>query len=80
MTLSALPADRELESTLLPRSREILAMLRQAGQMGTGEIVEGVGMKRPAVLRRLRALEEARLIEWSGKSKKDPRASWKIRT
>jgi predicted transcriptional regulator len=37
-------------------------------------------MKRPAVLRRLKALEEAGLIEWSGKSKNDPRASWKIRT
>lgn len=80
LTLSAVPTDRELESTLLPRSREILGMLRQAGQLGTGEIVEMLGMKRPAVLRRLKGLEEAGLIEWSGKSKKDPRASWKIRT
>jgi DNA-binding Lrp family transcriptional regulator len=41
-------------------------MLREAGQLGTGEIVEMLGMKRPAVLRRLKGLEEAGLIEWSG--------------
>lgn len=47
-------------------------------EVGDREVEEG--MKGPAVLRRLKALEEAGLIEWSGKSKKDPRASWKIGT
>jgi hypothetical protein len=45
-----------------------------------GPAASMLGMKRPAVLRWLKGLEEAGLIEWSGKSKKDPRASWKIRT
>jgi ATP-dependent DNA helicase RecG len=73
------PVDRALEASLPSRSRDILEILRKAGQLGTGEIADAMEMGRPAVIRRLKALEEAGLIEWSGNSPKDPRAYWKIR-
>lgn len=79
LTLSAVPVDRALEARLPTRSRDILEILRTAGQLGTGEIVDAIDMGRPSVIRRLRALEEAGLIDWSGNSPKDPRAFWKIR-
>lgn len=79
LTLSAVPVDRALEATLPSRSREILEILRRAGQLGTGEVADAIDMGRPAVIRRSKALEGAGLIEWSGNSRKDPRAHWKIK-
>ncbi|MGH9893037.1 MAG: ATP-binding protein, partial [bacterium] len=79
LTLSAVPVDREAEARLPSRSRELLEILGEAGQLGTGEIADALGMGRPAVIRRLKALEEAKLVEWVGKSAKDPRAFWKIK-
>jgi ATP-dependent DNA helicase RecG len=79
LTLSAIPVDRALEARLPSHSREILEILRQAGQLGTGEIADALNMGRPAVIRRLKALQDVDLIEWSGNSPKDPRAYWKIR-
>jgi ATP-dependent DNA helicase RecG len=79
LTLSAVPVDRAQEAKLPSRSRDILEILRKAGQLGTGEIADAIDMGRPGVIRRLKALEEAGLIEWSGNSPKDPRAFWKIR-
>lgn len=79
LTLSAVPVDREAEARLPSRSRELLEILREAGELGTGEIADALGMGRPAVIRRLKALEEANLVEWVGKSPKDPRAFWKIK-
>ena len=38
-----------------------------------------MGMSRPVVLRHLYMLRDAGLLEWVGKSPKDPRASWRIR-
>ncbi|MEO8293706.1 MAG: helix-turn-helix domain-containing protein, partial [Actinomycetota bacterium] len=78
-TLSAIPVDRALEARLPSRSREIFEILREAGQLGTGEIADALDMARPSVIRRLKALQEAELIEWSGNGPKDPRAYWKIR-
>jgi DNA-binding Lrp family transcriptional regulator len=53
--------------------------LRDAGRLGTGEIVEATGRSRPWVLGRLRQLEEAEMIERIGKGPTDPRAYWKLR-
>jgi ATP-dependent DNA helicase RecG len=52
-------------------------MMRSAeSPLGTGDLVEAMGMSRPAVIGRLRALESEGLIRWTGKSQKDPRAVW----
>src|SRR6266571_5828440 len=77
LTLIAAPVDRALEGRLPSRAREILAVLRRAGPLGTGDIGDAVGLSRPAVIRRLHALEDAGLIEWIGHSPKDPRATWR---
>jgi ATP-dependent DNA helicase RecG len=79
LTLSSLPVDRALEDTFPPQSRDLLRYLREAGRASTGELVEAVGWSRPVVLRGLRALEEAGLIEWRGNSRRDPRAYWQLR-
>lgn len=64
-------------SALLPAgSQEMLSQLRAAGPVGTGDLAASLGISRPVALRRLRALEQAGLVRWSGKSQKDPRAVW----
>jgi ATP-dependent DNA helicase RecG len=79
LTLSSIPADRALEDALPPQSRELLRHLRQVGRASTGELMGLVGASRPVVVRRLRALEEAGLVDWVGNSAKDPRAYWQLR-
>ena len=53
-------------------TREIARLLRDAGRLGTGEIVEATGRLRPWVLDRLRQLEAAEVIERVGKGPNDP--------
>jgi ATP-dependent DNA helicase RecG len=79
VTLLAAPVDRELEARLPAGSRDLVRAIREAGRLSTGELVELTGRSRPSVLRMLRALEAARVIEWAGNSPKDPRAHWKLR-
>jgi ATP-dependent DNA helicase RecG len=78
LTLSAEPADRALEELLPPQAREITSALREAVRLSTGEIAEMLGLSRPVVLSRLNALRDLRLIEWVGKSPRDPRAYWTL--
>jgi len=72
--LAGAPASR------LPRgSQAVLDALRAAGvPLGTGDISELVALSRPATQIRLKALAEANLIRWAGKSAKDPRAVWEL--
>ena len=79
LTLSSVLVDRALEERLPRSARSVLRLIREAGRLSTGEAVEATGSSRPAVLRQLQALEREGLIEWVGKSKKDPRAYWKLR-
>ncbi|MGH9023601.1 MAG: ATP-binding protein [Acidimicrobiia bacterium] len=79
VTLTSASVDRELESRLPSGARHLLRILREAGRASTGEIVRASGRSRPVVLRQLRALDEAGLISWSGRSQKDPRAYWTLR-
>lgn len=62
----------------LPRGAvATLRALRSAGtSLGTGEIQELTGLARPTVIRHLSALRDESLVTWSGKSAKDPRATW----
>ncbi len=77
LVLAANPASPELEE-LLPRGGlVVLNLLRQAGQGKTGELVRDSGMSRPTVLRLLKGLEEAGLVEWVGRSRRDPTAYWR---
>ncbi|MCY4555457.1 MAG: putative DNA binding domain-containing protein [Chloroflexi bacterium] len=79
LTLSSVIVDRALEERLPRAARAVLRLIREAGRLSTGEAVEATGSSRPVVLRQLQALEREGLIEWVGKSKKDPRAYWKLR-
>jgi hypothetical protein len=47
---------------------------------GVGELVRIAGRSRPSVLRALEALRDAGVGEWVGKSRKDPRAYWRLPT
>lgn len=78
VTLSTEPADRALEAALPRETRTIVAALREADRLSTGEIAELLGMSRPPAIRRLEALREAGVVEWIGKSPRDPRAYWRL--
>ncbi len=58
---------------------EIARLLRDAGHLGTGEIMKATGRSRPWVIEQLRLLVDAGVIEWAGKSPSDPRAYWRLR-
>ncbi len=78
LTLSAESADRALEARLPDEARAITAALREAGRLSTGEVAEVLGLSRPATIRRLESLRDEGLIEWVGKSARDPRAYWQL--
>ncbi len=78
LTLSAEPADRALDARLPQEARAITAALREAGRLSTGEVAEVLGLSRPATIRRLGSLRSEGLIEWVGKSARDPRAYWRL--
>jgi ATP-dependent DNA helicase RecG len=80
LQLLAEPVDRRLEASLPGHSRAIARTLRSVGRMSTGEVAEALGISRPVVQKELNALKEAGIVEWVGKSPKDPRAYWQLRT
>ncbi len=73
LTLLAEPLDRRLEARLPRGSRRIMAALRDGGHLSTGEVAEAVGISRPTASSHLRALRDAGLVVWTGKSPNDPR-------
>jgi ATP-dependent DNA helicase RecG len=81
LTLTSIPRLDPTVAAKLPRgSQRVLDTIRTAGTpLGTGDLVELLGLSRPATLLRLKALEESNLIRWVGKSAKDPRAVWELR-
>jgi ATP-dependent DNA helicase RecG len=80
LTLAAVARlDPSVASRLPSRSQDVLDLLRAtAAELGTGEIGEALGMSRPTVMKRLKALQEEGLVLWVGKSARDPRAVWKL--
>lgn len=76
LTLSAAPMNELLDKRFPGGWREIVAALRDRRRMSTAELVEVVGLSRPAVRARLSFLQEQGVIEWRGKSANDPRAYW----
>jgi len=79
LTLPTDPVERELEERLPEETRDVARLLRDAGRLGTGEIVDATGRSRPWVLEQLRRLDDAGIAEWVGKSPRDPRAYWRLR-
>jgi ATP-dependent DNA helicase RecG len=80
LQLSAEPVDRRLDERLSENARAVTRALRTAGRLSTGEITETLGVSRPVAQRELGLLREAGIVEWVGKSPRDPRAHWQLRT
>jgi ATP-dependent DNA helicase RecG len=53
LELSGLPVDRKLDALLPFDRRDIVAALRDAPRLSTGELAERIGPSRPAALKRL---------------------------
>lgn len=79
LTLSGEPVHRELDARLPDATRPIVQALREAERLSTGDLAELIGVARPTVLRYMRSLQEANIVEWVGKSERDPRAYWRLR-
>jgi ATP-dependent DNA helicase RecG len=73
------PVDRQLDERLPEHARAITRMLRSEGRMSTGELREALGVSRPLVQKELRILKDAGVVEWIGKSTRDPRAYWRLK-
>ena len=72
--VSALSSD--IAARMPPGALEIISLLRSTGPLSTGEIASGMDAARPTVLRWLKKLRGEGLVEWSGQSPRDPRATW----
>lgn len=80
LRLLAEPVDRELEERLPEQARVISRTLRLEGRMSTGDLTNALGISRPVVQRELGMLRDAGIVEWVGKSQRDPRAYWRLKT
>jgi ATP-dependent DNA helicase RecG len=78
LTLSSALVDRELESRLPSGARDLVRLIRENGRLSTGDLTDATGRSRPVIIRQLKALREAGIIEWVGHSPKDPRAYWTL--
>lgn len=78
LTLLAEPVDRQLEARLPEKARAIASALRSHERLSTGEVADLLGVSRPVAQRELAKLKEAEVIEWVGKSARDPRAYWQL--
>lgn len=79
LTLLAEPVNRRLEARLPENARRIISALREADRLSTGEVGELLGVSRPVAQRELASLKEAEVVEWVGKSSRDPRAYWRLK-
>jgi ATP-dependent DNA helicase RecG len=78
LTLSATIVDPELAARLPAQYPRILQLLRGDAPVSTGDVADALGLARPTAVRHLKALREAGLIDWVGKSTRDPRAHWRL--
>jgi ATP-dependent DNA helicase RecG len=78
LRLEAVQVDIGLMATMPAEARQVMALLKDAGGMSTGDIATTLGRSRPKAIRVLKAMEEANLVDWVGNSPKDPRAYWRI--
>ena len=80
LQLFAEPVDRRLDERLSEHAGAITRALRSAGRLSTGEVREILGVSRPVAHRELVELRKAGVLEWVGKSPRDPRAYWRLKT
>lgn len=80
LRLFAEPVGRRLDERLSEDARAITRALRTAGRLSTGEVREVLGVSRPVAHRELVELRKAGIVEWIGKSPRDPRAYWRLKT
>lgn len=80
LELLAEPVDRRLDERLPEHARAITRTLRSEGRMSTGDVMDALGVSRPVIQRELNMLKDAGIIEWVGKSRRDPRAYWRLKT
>ena len=79
LTLSTEARHRQLDRQYILEAGTVMAALRQADRLGTGEIAELLtGRSRPWTIQLLDAMRSSKMISWNGKSKKNPRAFWFI--
>jgi len=78
LTLSAVLVDPELAARLPAQYPRILEQLRSDAPVSTGDVAETLGVAQPTAIRYLKAMEAAGLIDWVGKSARDPRAYWRL--
>ena len=78
LTLMSTPIDRHLEDRLPGGARSLVRHVREAGRLSTGELVELSGLSRPVVIRQLKGLQDAGILDWVGNSAHDPRAYWRL--
>lgn len=79
LTLLSTPIDRHLEERLPSGARQLVRLIRESGRASTGDLVTATKVSRPVVIKQLRALQEAGIIDWVGNSPQDPRAFWRLR-
>ena len=80
LRLAALPRlSDDVSSRLPPGADAIIDFMREFRvPMGTGEIMDATGRSRPWVRNTLEALREEGIVTWSGKSPRDPHATWSL--
>lgn len=70
----------QLRNSLPAGSLRVLELLRRISRpLGTGEIADALDVARPTAGRYLQALQDADLVVWDGQSRRDPRATWRLR-
>jgi ATP-dependent DNA helicase RecG len=78
LTLSAVLVDPEQAARLPAQYPRILELLRGEAPVSTGDVAEVLGVAQPTAIRYLKAMREVGLIDWVGKSARDPRAYWRL--
>jgi len=78
LVLSAEPTHRRLDARYREDVGRVLSALRLNERMSTAELTEVVGRSKPAVRNLLNVMRAADLIDWTGKSARDPRAYWSL--
>ncbi|MDN4475324.1 ATP-binding protein [Demequina sp. SYSU T00192] len=75
--LSQARVNDQVLASLPTQARALFKMLEGVDRpMRTGDVVDLAGMSRPTVLKYLRILEDAGLVEWRGQSPNDRTATW----
>lgn len=71
---------RVVPENMSATATRIVNELKLAGQpLGTGQLTALLGLARPTVLRHLNTLRDKGLVQWQGRNKRDPQATWSVR-